>query len=170
MSEITETRVYFDISINGQTARRMTFVLRTDKTPLTSENFRQLCTGEKGFGYSNTPFHRIIKDFMIQGGDYENGDGTGGQSIYGKTFDDENFKFRHTKRGLLSMANCGKNTNGSQFFITTEKTPWLDKKHVVFGKVEDTIDNWELLDEINKLGTESGVPKKKVMLVQSGQL
>ena len=128
--------VYLDISLNNQ-KERVIIKLFDDIVPKTANNFRELCKTKK---YVGTPFHRIIKNFMIQSGDFTNKDGTGGYSIYGDRFDDENFELKHTKPGLLSMANAGPNTNGSQFFITTVETPHLDNKHTVFGEVVSNMD------------------------------
>lgn len=167
-------RVWFDISIDGYAIGQMVFELYSDIVPKTAENFRCLCTGEKGRGrsgkkltYMSSHFHRIIPGFMCQGGDFTEGNGRGGESIYGGKFADENFKVEHTKAGLLSMANSGPNTNGSQFFITTGKKHHLDGKHVVFGEL---VEGMTVLQEMEKEGSPSGKPSGKVTIRDCNQV
>jgi peptidylprolyl isomerase len=167
-------KVFFDIKIGNNPSGRITMELFANYVPKTAENFRALCTGEKGNGLSGKPlhfkgsiFHRVIPYFMLQGGDFTAGNGTGGESIYGSKFADENFILKHTEPGLLSMANSGPNTNGSQFFITTVPTPWLDGKHVVFGKV---IEGMDVVKKIEKVGSKSGKTTQEVKISNCGQL
>mmetsp|Transcript_22132 Transcript_22132/g.32135 ORF Transcript_22132/g.32135 Transcript_22132/m.32135 type:complete len:228 (-) Transcript_22132:139-822(-) len=165
-AEITDT-VFFDISIDGGAAGRVEMGLYGSTVPKTAENFKQLCEGKPGFGYKGSSFHRIIPEFMVQGGDFTNFDGTGGKSIYGTKFEDENFDLVHGGVGTLSMANAGPNTNGSQFFICTADTPWLNGKHVVFGKVTKGLD---VIRKVERCGQISGKPKVQVKIADCGSL
>ena len=173
LAKVTE-KVYFDVEIGGEAAGRITFGLFGDVVPKTAKNFATLCDGSAGTGNSGKPlhykdssFHRIIPGFMAQGGDFTSGDGRGGESIYGAKFADENFELNHDKPYLLSMANAGPNTNGSQFFITFKETPWLNGRHTVFGEV---LEGFDVVDKLEKIGSGSGATSKKAKITDSGIL
>ena len=157
--------VFMDIGNSDTFAGRILFEVFMDKVPRTAKNFIELANRDQGSGYKGSDFHRIIPQFMIQGGDFTRGDGSGGYSIYGQCFEDESFRLKHDRPGLLSMANSGPNTNGSQFFITLEYLPHLDGKHVVFGQV---IDGMDIVKDIETIGTEIGTPQQKVKILDCG--
>jgi peptidylprolyl isomerase len=172
--DVVHPRVFFDVSISGTFAGRIIFELFTDITPVTCENFRCLCTGERGSGvtgkplhFKNIPFHRIIPEYVVQGGDIIFGDGRGGESIYGRSFADENYTATHSSEGLLSMNSSRKDDNSSQFLITLIPAPWLDRKHVVFGRV---IEGMEIVRLIEQQGTRSGSPAKVCTISDCGQI
>lgn len=166
-ADITE-KVYFDITIGGEQVGRLVFGLYGEVVPRTTKNFRELCANDRDAdSYKGCPFHRIIPGFMVQGGDFTNRNGTGGRSIYGGAFEDENFQLSHCKAGLLSMANAGPNTNGSQFFITTAATGWLDGAHVVFGEV---LEGMDVLAQMESVGSGTGETQADVMVADAGVL
>jgi len=173
MATSTNPKVFFDITIGGTDAGRIIMELRADVVPKTAENFRALCAGDKKSSdgkvltYKGSAFHRVIPDFMCQGGDFTKGNGTGGVSIYGAKFADENFTLKHTGPGILSMANAGPGTNGSQFFLCTSKTAWLDGKHVVFGSVTE---GYDVVKAVEKVGSQNGATSKAVVIKDCGEL
>jgi cyclophilin family peptidyl-prolyl cis-trans isomerase len=158
-------KVFFELAAAGKPVGRVVMELKMDVAPKTAENFLQLCTGQNGFGYKGSPFHRIIPEFMCQGGDFTNQNGTGGKSIYGNKFEDENFDLNHEGPGILSMANAGKNTNGSQFFVCTEATPHLNGYHCVFGQV---VEGYSVVKAVETLGSRSGEVKIPVTVAACG--
>jgi len=163
-------KVFFEMTVGGAKAGKVVFELFKCTVPKTAENFRALCTGEKGFGYKGSSFHRVIPGFMCQGGDFTNHNGTGGKSIYGTKFKDESFAGKagkHTGAGCLSMANAGPNTNGSQFFVCTGQTPHLNGKHVVFGNVVEGLD---VIKKIEAVGSGNGATSKKVEIADCGEM
>ncbi|XP_073478267.1 peptidyl-prolyl cis-trans isomerase-like isoform X1 [Aquarana catesbeiana] len=160
-------RAFFDITADGIPLGRIVMELRFDVVPKTAENFLKLCTGEVGYGYKGCTFHRIIPSFMCQGGDFTNHNGTGGKSIYGGKFEDENFILKHSTPGVLAMANAGPNSNGSQFFISTIKADWLNGKHVVFGNV---VEGMEVVKKMESYGSNSGKTSKKIVIADCGVL
>ncbi|EAY01257.1 cyclophilin, putative [Trichomonas vaginalis G3] len=167
-------RVWFDISIDGAAAGRIVIELFVDRVPKTAENFRMLCTGEKGVGrsgaklhYKGCKFHRIIPHFLIQSGDFISNDGTSNESVYGQRFEDENFSVKHDQPYIVSMANSGRNTNGGQFFITLVKAPWLDFRHVAFGKV---IEGTDIVELIQAAGSSNGAPKQTILISDCGEI
>jgi len=161
-------RVFFDVVAGTKPLGRIIMNLRADVAPKTAENFRALCTGEHGFGFRSSTFHRVIPQFMCQGGDFTAGNGTGGKSIYGEKFADENFELSHDGPGVLSMANAGPNTNGSQFFLCTVKTDWLDGNHVVFGNVEES--TMDVVRAIESYGSQSGATSERIIIEDSGEI